>query len=51
MGREVVMDTAPWQIEPFGETVSRIDLMKSERVNGKLTYTASYTKEATLNAL
>jgi len=40
LGREVVTDTMPWQIEPFGETVYKIDLMKSERVNGKLTYTS-----------
>jgi 2'-5' RNA ligase len=44
LGREVITETAPWQIEPFGETVSRIDLMKSERIGGKLTYTAIYTK-------
>ena len=43
LGREVVTDVKPWQIEPFGETVSIIDLMKSERVNGKLTYTSIYT--------
>ena len=40
LGREVVTDAKPWQIEPFGETVGTIDLMKSERINGKLTYTA-----------
>jgi 2'-5' RNA ligase len=44
LGSEVITDTTPWQIEPFGETVSSIDLMKSERVNGKLTYTTIYTK-------
>ncbi|MDR0292951.1 MAG: RNA 2',3'-cyclic phosphodiesterase [Oscillospiraceae bacterium] len=49
LGREVVTDTAPWPTEPFGETVSRIDLMKSERINGKLTYTAVYTKKAELS--
>ena len=38
LGREVVTDVKPWTIEPFGETVSRIDLMKSERVGGRLTY-------------
>ena len=40
LGREVVTDVKPWAIEPFGETVGTIDLMKSERINGKLTYTA-----------
>ena len=46
IGREVVTDAKPWQIEPFGETVGTIDLMKTERKNGKLTYTAIYGKEA-----
>ena len=44
LGREVITDVKPWQVEPFGETVSFIDLMKSERINGKLTYTAVYSK-------
>jgi 2'-5' RNA ligase len=39
LGREVATDAAPWQIEPFGETITSFDLMKSERINGKLTYT------------
>lgn len=42
LGRKVETTAVPWQIEPFGETVSCIDLMKSERINGKLTYTAIY---------
>ena len=46
LGREVMMDAAPWQIEPFGETICKIDLMKSERIGGKLTYTAIHTREA-----
>ena len=40
LGREVVTKELPRKIEPFGETVSAIELMKSERVRGKLTYTA-----------
>jgi len=40
LGREIVTDTAPWRIEPFGETVTAIELMKSERIVGKLAYTA-----------
>ena len=40
LGRVIVTDAVPWQIEPFGETINSIDLMKSERINGKLTYTA-----------
>jgi len=45
LGREVMTDLKPWKIEPFGETVSTIDLMNSERIGGKLTYTAIYTKK------
>jgi 2'-5' RNA ligase len=40
LGREVVTNAKPWQIEPFGETVRSIELMKSERIAGRLTYTA-----------
>ena len=40
LGREIVTNTEPRQIEPFGETVDKIELMKSEHINGKLTYTA-----------
>ena len=45
IGRQVVTNTAPWRIEPFGETVTSIELMKSERINGKLTYTAIYDRK------
>jgi len=44
LGRRVVTDAAPRRIEPFGEVVRKIDLMKSERINGKLTYTAIYSR-------
>ena len=43
-GREIVTDVMPRSLEPFGETVSRIDLMKSEHINGKLTYTSIYRR-------
>ena len=43
LGREVVTDSTPWRIEPFGETVTSVELMKSERINGKLTYTAIHS--------
>ena len=46
LGREVVTDVVPWAIEPFGETVPCVELMKSERVQGKLTYTAIFAREA-----
>ena len=43
LGREVRTAERPRELDPFGETVSAIDLMKSERIKGKLTYTAIYT--------
>jgi len=46
LGREILTDAAPWAIEPFGETVPRVELMKSERVQGKLTYTTIFAREA-----
>lgn len=46
LGREVVSSAAPWDTEAFGQTVTSIDLMRSERINEKLTYTAVYTKRA-----
>jgi 2'-5' RNA ligase len=42
LGREVVTDDKPWTIEPISETVTSIELMMSERIGGKLTYTAIY---------
>jgi len=44
LGREVRTDVKPWIFEPFGETVFKIDLMKSERIGGKLTYMAIYER-------
>jgi 2'-5' RNA ligase len=40
LGRKVVTEAAPWGVSPFAETVTSIELMKSETVGGKLTYTA-----------
>jgi 2'-5' RNA ligase len=40
LGREIVTSLNTWAIEPFGETIGMIDLMKSERIRGKLTYTS-----------
>jgi len=45
LGREVVTDYRPQRIEPFGETINSIDLMKSERIKGKLIYTPIYKCE------
>ena len=46
LGREIVTDASPRPIKPFGETVSCIELMKSEHISGKLTYTDIYSKGA-----
>ena len=46
LAREVVTDIQPWQIEPFSETVRSVELMKSERLNEKLTYTAIHTRKS-----
>ena len=45
LGREVVTSAEPWRIKPFGEKIYVIDLMKSERVGGKLTYTSIYCRK------
>ncbi len=37
---------SPRRIEQFGETVTSVELMKSERINGKLIYTAIFSKES-----
>ena len=46
LGRKVVTDAAPRRVEPFGEEVRKIDLMKSERIEGRLTYTPIHTVES-----
>ena len=48
LGREVVTNNVPRNIEPFGETVNKIELMSSERIGGKLTYTPIHKKEASV---
>ena len=44
LGREVAINEPPKEIEPFSETVSSIELMKSEQIRGKLVYTAIHKK-------
>ena len=44
LARGVVTDEKPRRIQPFGETVHKLHLMKSERVGGKLTYTSTYVR-------
>lgn len=46
LGRDIITDDAPWMIEPFGEMVYKIELMKSEQIGGKLTYTPIYQKNS-----
>jgi 2'-5' RNA ligase len=46
LGREIVTSYTPRSIESFGEVVTKFDLMKSEHIDGKLTYTAIHVKEA-----
>ena len=51
LGRRVITTMKPAQIEPFGETAHKIHLMKSERVNGKLTYTSIYMRGKRINPI
>ncbi len=40
LGREIITKVSPRLFEEFGQTIDKIELMKSERIAGKLTYTA-----------
>ena len=42
--RKVVTDIQPWKTAVFGDTVRSVELMKSERMQGKLVYTKMYGK-------
>ena len=42
LGRKVITSATPWAVKPFGETVNTFELMKSERLGGKLIYTSIY---------
>lgn len=44
LGRGVLTECKPWPIEAFGEVVAGIELMKSERMGGKLVYTPIHSK-------
>jgi 2'-5' RNA ligase len=48
LGREVVAPVRGRGAETFAETVARVDLMRSERVFGKLRYTSVYAKDASM---
>ena len=45
LARKVATNVRPWRIEPFGETIRSVELMKSERVKGKLIYTPIHRKD------
>lgn len=40
LARDVVTDGPPWTLQPFEEDVCAIDLMRSEQIAGRLTYTS-----------
>ena len=44
LGREIRTKAIPRSIMSFGETVSRVDLMRSEHINGKLEYTSIHRR-------
>ena len=44
LGRKVYTNMAPKQLDPFGQLILGIDLMKSERIDGILTYTSVFYK-------
>jgi len=47
LGREIRTDAKPRNIDEFGETVNKIELMRSERIDGTLTYTPIHERRAT----
>ena len=49
IGRKVVTGEKARLVEPFGETVSKVELMESKRINGKLTYVPIHEREAINN--
>ena len=46
IGRKVLTNMKPRNIDPTREQISGMDLMKSERINGKLTYTSIFTRKS-----
>ncbi|MCL1842279.1 MAG: RNA 2',3'-cyclic phosphodiesterase [Defluviitaleaceae bacterium] len=51
LGRKIITVEKLQEIKPFGETVYKIDLMKSERSNGILTYTCIYRRGKKANPI
>lgn len=46
LGREIITKASPRMFEEFGQRIDKIELMKSERIAGKLTYTAIHETNA-----
>jgi 2'-5' RNA ligase len=46
IGRDVATKKEPWQIDPFQETVSSMDLMRSDRIDGRIVYRSIYKRGA-----
>jgi 2'-5' RNA ligase len=46
LARRVPAEPVPWSLEPFGETVRRMELMESKHVEDRLTYTSLRSKNA-----
>ncbi|HHU52888.1 MAG TPA: RNA 2',3'-cyclic phosphodiesterase [Clostridiaceae bacterium] len=46
LGREIITKASPRRFKEFGQTIDKIELMKSERIAGKLTYTAIHDTKA-----
>jgi len=51
IGRKIFAKVEPRQIKPIDETVYKIDLMKSEHINGKLVYSCIYRRGKQANPI
>lgn len=46
LGREIITNISPHTIEEFGQQIDKIELMKSERIAGKIVYTTIYENKS-----
>lgn len=46
LGREIITKASPRMFEEFEQPIDKIELMKSERIASKLTYTAIHARKA-----
>lgn len=46
LGREIITNSQPRRIVPIIETITKFELMESERIKGKLTYTAIHERSS-----